>query len=300
MRFTHIHCSSRFSRSVSTLEQATDSFYKRSSIVTFTEVGHTSRKKAPYENGWGYYNASGGDGFDECGIAWDLDTWQVKWRRAVKLSGRWRTNGGGTRWPIVACTVFLKHKSSGHTMLVSVTHMPNKIGGKSGFKPQGQGFKQRKSSYIKATQNWNDYIAQAMRTHKPDIVLIASDWNLNFRLKWVRQWVNNAFRKCGLHHTWKNFSNRGTFGRSVIDASLVRGVSTGGAHVINDVADSTDHTPYQETFETTHAPRTPLKPGEGAGTKPDPDTTTGGGGHGIEWWNFEDYADDTIYEVEQV
>ena len=292
MEFNLIHCSSRYGRSARSLEYATDTFYKKASIVTLTEVGSVERKRAPFENGWGYFNAQGASGFDECGIAWDLDFWTVRWKKGVKVSDKWRKPwGDGFRWPVVACTVFLKHKQTGHTCLVSVAHMPTKTSTASGFNPVGRAWAQRVAVYKQATRNWSTYAAQVKRTHNPDMFLIVADWNLNFRHQWVRRWVNGQFSEISAKHAWKHFTGSGTHGRSVIDAVLYTGCSTPhGSVVIHDPGDSTDHTPFITHFSRTAKPGTPGPGGE---------DDNAGGGFGTPWWNFEDYGDETLYKVEE-
>lgn len=305
MEFTHIHSSSRFSRPVSSLETASDAFYRQASVVTWTEVGAPQRTPALAEAGWGYFNAlTNADGQDECAVSWRLDTWVRQWGRPLFLTGRWQTFTGGTRWKVYAATVLLKHKTTGHKLLVSVAHMPNKIGGATGFSPQGQGFPQRKESYITATKNWNAHVVDIERKDRPDLVIVSADWNINFRKAWARDYVNGHFKQSGVVQNWKDFGGKGTFGRSVIDATLYSGMTSDGSVVIADPGDSSDHNPFRNRFTVTKKPGTPVVPGKGSsgtGTTP---TDAGGGtangsGNGVEWWDFEDYGDDTIYHVDE-
>ena len=305
MKFSHIHISSRFSRSPANLENALDVFRTKSSVITMTEVGRDDRKRTIAEKGWGWFSGSGGEaGVDECSTSWELATWTQVYARAVKLIGRWPTYTGGTRWAVYANTVVLKHKTSGHRVLFSTIHTPNKIGGASGFKPQGANGAERIASYKRMIKNWDDHIAQVARNQKADCIVISADFNIKFRNGWVRTYLVNSFKDLKMKQSWKHFTGGGTFGRAIIDGSLYVGLSTDqGSFVIPDPGNSSDHNPFKTNYETTVKAGTPVKPAP-AGPKPPADPTpdpppTGSEGYGVAWWNFDDYADDTVYEVEQ-
>ena len=297
MQFSHVHCSSRFSRAAASLESAVDTWRTKASVITLTEVGESARRRTLSEAGWGVYQASGEIGAAECATCWDLDIWQATWSQAMRLIGRWPTSHGGTLWAVYANTVILKHKVSGHTVLFSTIHTPNKIGGPSGFMPQLQQAQPRIEAYTRCMVNWDSAIAKIVRERKPDCVVLNADFNVNFRTSWFPNYLRQNFKDIGLQVAWKHFTSAGTFGHAIIDGSLYRGLSTTGSVVIPDVNDSTDHTPFRTSYATTSHPGSPVKVVAG-GQSPQDDAGEITG-QGTAWWNFNDYGDDALYEIEQ-
>ena len=295
MQFTHIHCSSRFSRSQQSLETATDAWRKQASVITMTEVGDATRRRALSEAGWNFYQAVAGEaGTAECATLWNASVWVAQKSQVMKLIGRWPTSRGTTLWAVYANTVILKHKTSGHTVLFSTIHTPNDVNGPSGFTPQGRSGPERIAAYKRMITNWDSAIAKLVRENKPNAVVLSADFNLNFRAGWVPTYLKNSFKDLGLAVSWKQFGSRGTFGRAVIDGSLYRGLSTSGSVVIPDVDDSTDHTPFRTVYATVGAPSTPVVSVPADSTPSAPQKT------GQIWWNFNDYGDNTVYQIEQI
>jgi hypothetical protein len=302
MKFTHIHSSSLHTRSAGNLEATTDRYYQHCSLLTLTEVRHDGRVRAVAEKGWGTVGtAADSDGQTDCMVAFDLSVWSKLWVKQTRLyAGRYKLANGKTAIPIFAATAMLKHKTSGHKLLISAGHMPPTVGGANNWVSIGAAWAGRRKAYKDGVKTWNSFVTQQIRTQRPDMVLVTADWNLGFQRKWVRDYMRNSWKSSGLAIGWKSYSGPGTFGGRFIDATLYRGMTTEGSKLIADDS-SSDHRPYKDVFEVKTKPGTPIKvntpePGEPAPT-PTPDPTPGTNYFGEEWWGFGDFDDDEIYHI---
>ena len=292
--FTHIHCSSRFDRPAASLEIALDGWMNQASIITLTEVQDERRENTLREKGWNHYSAKRGAGADNCAVAWDRSVWTSSWQGVRKLHtkkyDRFKVDKKAAF--VHACTVVLKHKSSGKKLLVTVAHMPSFVDaiGKPGFRTSGEGWRSRKVAYIESTKTWSTWTEALIRRHNLDGVLVVADWNLNLKDDWVRDYLRNHWGKT-YKQAWKHFPTGGTMvgSRQVLDGSLVRhlAIEDGGAKLMARTA-SSDHIPYKERLRFAKGELTPDDDQDG-------DTTPG-----KPWWGFGDYSDDTLYAIDRV
>lgn len=311
--FTHIHCSSRYDRTVASLERDLDSWMKVSSLITLTEVATDARARTMREAGWGLWNSPSHTlRADDCAILWDLTYWREQMHMTRNLYGPFRQehrviNG------ITACTNLLRHQKSGHKLLTSVTHMPLHAGIKTpGHRDarwdMSQRAKARRVAYQQSMKHWNTHIDDQVRLKKPDAVLIVADWNFNLKLTWVRRYLNDSFGR-GYHQAWTRFPTHGGSlrggpvaplgapgrgrGDRIIDGSMMDSglrVSTHPNLMARTI--SSDHRPYKEGFTFTRQagkPGGPIQGGEDA---------SGDIYEGDAWWGFGDYMDDELYPVD--
>lgn len=301
MEFSHIHSSSLHVKSSASLEAATDRYYNEASLLTMTEVRHTARVRAVGEKGWGTISTTQTAGMADCTVSYRLDTWAKQSEKFLRIyAGTYKLSNGKNAIPLYVATGILKHKQSGHRLLICGGHMPPTVGGANTWVSVGAAWAGRRKAYQQGVKNWNAYVTQQIRTTRPDLVLVSADWNLGWNRGWVRQYMGNAWKSSGLKSGWEKFSGPGTYGGRFIDGVLYRGMTTPGTHVIADDP-SSDHRPIKTTFTTTHKPGVPLTPstpgtpdpGSTGGT-PDPDPT---GNFGDEWWGFGDYEDDELFHI---
>ena len=298
--FTHIHSSSRYSRSGASLEAALDGWMANSSLITLTEVtGLPSRFMALREKGWDSFHATNGARTDDAGICWRKSAWRGQQTWVRKLTGRFRMGGTNANF-LSGCwssTVLLKHVRSGHTLLVSVTHFPSGVAGHGGqrWKQADRFWRDRKASYQETMSTWSGHIHDLVRRKKPDAVLIVADWNLDLKDQWFRDYLNQHWGDLGMRCAWKHFPTTGGSmgGNKIIDGSYYSGMRTDGAVMLPRSA-SSDHRPYKEVYDLV------ADAGSGTAAQSGPvkfyDPATGHTKKGVAWWGFGDYAYDEFYE----
>lgn len=300
MKFTHVHTSSFYGSTVGELEKDLDRFMKVSEIITMTEIGEPRRYASTAERGWAHYKYSVAGGRGDVAVLWDTGKFAKVWSSGKKLCNRWPNKRGGWMLGIVCTTVILKERNSGHKILVTVVHLPNGVEGRStnGYGSTLKRLAERKRAYNIAINAWETHTVNVMRAQKPDIVLMAADFNLNVKKKWVRDKLAGDLKRVGVRLDWKKFPTMGTHGHGrLIDATYSRGVKTPGSIVMGDIR-SSDHHPYKTTYENVAKPRTPLKPSTGGQA---PDDSSGDNDHpGEPWWGFGDYDDDEMFHIEVI
>lgn len=284
--FTHIHCSSRFDRSAASLETALDGWMADSSLITLTEVATGNRAARLREKGWGHWVASEGGRSDDAGIAWEKKTWRSQEHWARKLHRGFQGLPAGL-W---CSDVLLKHTGSGHTLIVSCSHLPAHVNGPGGFvnirNEPAQVWAARKEAYQQAMTAWSVHVRDIMRRKRPNALLVCGDFNVSFKDNWFRDYMNQHWKDLDLALAWKHFPTEGgTLGGSrIIDGSWYHGMSTEGA-VLMAHTGASDHRPYKETFTLGKTePREFYDPASGH-IRP-----------GREWWGFGDYAFDEMFE----
>jgi len=297
--FTHIHCSSRYDRSAASLEKAVDNWREQSSIITLTEVANDKRGATLAEQGWGYARAKKDYGRDECAVCYRKDTWGLVWQGYKKLNTRGKVFAG----PVCSCDAILKHKTSGHRILITVTHMPSGVEGSgTHWNTHKSYWKARREAYLSSLETWNAHIKDMNRTKKPDATLIISDWNLNLKKTWVRELLKDRFGT-GYKQAWVRFPTSGGSlhggpvaplgapgkgsGDRIIDGTLYRGVKVDTPPNLMATTASSDHRPYKERFKFLSKSENP----------PD-DDAEGDVSDDDAWWGFGDYMDDEIYAID--
>ena len=301
--FTHIHCSSRFDRTAASLEKDVDNWRENSSIITLTEVANDTRGATLAEAGWGYARAKKDYGADECATCYRKDTWTCIWQGYKKLNTRGRVYAG----PVCSGDSVLKHKTSGHKLLISVTHLPAHVEGYGGahWRTQMDHWQARREAYLSSLETWNTHIKALKTSKKPDAVMIIADWNLNLKRPWVRDLLKDRFGS-GYKQAWVRFPTSGGSlhggpvaplgapgsgrGDRIIDGTLYQGLKVDTAPNLLSTARSSDHRPYKERFVFANKAGSPgATTGDDDGSPPDPRWS------GEEWWGFGDYNDDEIY-----
>ena len=301
--FTHIHCSSRYDRTSASLEKAVDGWREQSSIITLTEVANDKRGATLREQGWGYARAKKDYGRDECAVCYRKDTWALSWQGYKKLNSRGRVFAG----PVCSGDALLKHKDSGHKLLITVTHMPSGVeGGGGGWRTSNSYWKARREAYLSSLENWSTHIKALKRDKKPDAIMIVADWNFNLKKTWSRNLLKDHFGS-GYKQAWVRFPTSGGSlhggpvaplgspgkgtGDRIIDGTLYSGLKVESAPNLMATTASSDHRPYKERFKFASKAGSP-------GSTTDDDTAEGDVSNDDAWWGFGDYMDDEIYSIE--
>ena len=300
--FNHIHCSSRFDRSAESLEASLDRWMQDCSLITLTEVRRNYRAATMREKGWAHFNSKKDNASDDCAIVWKTEYWSRGLAVTRKLNNRAYYELSGRRCAdIHSASVVLRRKSSGHKMLVSVTHMPAHIEGAHGWRSDAAHFRARKAAYLSSLANWNTHLDNLERRVRPDATLVVADWNLSLKEHWVRNLLHDRFGQ-EYRQAWTLFPTDGGSldggplgplgapGKSnhdrIIDGSVYKGLKVTHHPRLMPRDRSSDHRPYKESFRFA-----------GKAERPDDDTASGDTHKGDAWWGFGDYRDDEIYEV---
>jgi hypothetical protein len=268
-----------------------DRWMNSCSMITITEVANDRHAATLREKGWGYHNAKKNNGADDAGIAWRKDTWYNPWRATRKLTNRTYLDvetGERTTEYVHACSVVLKHVTSGSKILVSVARLPSGLDAAAGFNELEQGWRARKAAYIECNVTWSAWVEQTRIENNVDAIMVVGDWNLDLKADWVREFLTTHWGE-RFHLTWTHFPTMGSGlgGNRIIDGTLAKHlkIEDDSAKLMDKVA-SSDHRPYIEHLK--------FKPGDIIG-----EPTTGDTYHGEAWWGFGDYVDDELYTIEQ-
>lgn len=239
----HAHSSSLYNGPVEKLAAQMRKFVKDTdpdaNIITLTEVGSPARTRilkeaAPGE--WGVWVP----GPTDVGIMWRKRDWSLRAKDCHKLTDLTWVDGHGRRHTTYAASALFRH-TDGHTLFVSVCHLPShvQIGAKYRDNAQARAWKD-------AVRNWARYWAKADRGLDPDFCMIVADWNVDFRLKVWRERVGRRFSTLSLNWAGANMPPRGTHGNRVIDATWASRRPTKVRLLPHD--GSSDHRPYGEGY----------------------------------------------------
>lgn len=301
--FTHIHSSSLFMNTASSLEADLDVWMTKASLITLTEIQNNRRAATMRERGWRYFNAKRDQGYDQCGVCWAIEDWHLQRSWVRKLNDNAFTRGLTQRpsAPIVSCTVLLKSVQTGQTLLVSVVHMPAHVEGPGGWRTDLAKWQARKAAYLSSLKNWSIHIEDLERKKRPDGTLVVADWNLNLKQHWVRDLLHTRFD--GHRQAWVQFPTEGGSmhggpvaplgpGKGshakIIDGTLYRGLKVTRHPNLMAAAESSDHRPYIEAFEFRKE----------VYAVAELESPSGDIVQGDAWWGFGDYMDDELYEFE--
>jgi hypothetical protein len=305
--FRHIHCSSRFDRPAALLESDMDNWQDASDLVTLTEISNDRLAATMRAKGWDYFNAKKSQGQDECGVTWRTSMWGKTKSVTIKLNNdAYYRLDGRVADPVVSCSVVLKHRTSGHRLLVSVTHMPAHVEGFGGWRTTEYKWQARKAAYLSSLKNWNVHVDDLIRKQKPDATLVIADWNLNLKQDWIRALLRQTFGD--LKQAWQRFPTSGGslqggpvaplgapgkgYADRIIDGTLYRGAVVSTEPNLMATVRSSDHRPYHEAFRFKAAAGAP-----GVVEGDESDQASGNTSPGEAWWGFGDYMDDEIYTI---
>jgi len=269
-------------------------------------VQNNARAAKLREKGWSYYAAPLSNDKDDGAIAWRTDVWKRKTASVLRMgSSADRPLQAGTQhaWTW-STTVVLKRIDTGHTLLVSVSHLPAHVEGRNGWRTDLDQWRARKAAYLSALKSWSTHVKNQDRKHRTDASLIVADWNLNLKEHWVQDLLANHWGK-SYDRAWRQFPTTGgsltggavgplgapgkSSGDRIIDGSLIRRLKVTVEPDLMARVRSSDHRPFHESFRFLDVAEKPTPTDPGGDTKP-----------GVEWWGFGDYSDDEIYSIDRV
>lgn len=235
--FKHNHLSTRYDRSVESLERVLRSYIKDGAdIITLTEVDSEKREKVIRSfEGWGSIT---GDktGRDDCAVMWKQSEWEVIHAETFNVAKYMAGNIG-------AAVAVLQHKHLRYRIVVSVVHLPSSVEGEA--RVMGG----RADEWFLARRNWVRRVKKLKRAYKADAMAIIADWNIDLKKRWVKVLIKS------LHPRWKfvwNLSDLpagGTHGKRIIDFTLIKGkIRVVKRPKIHRTTAASDHRGYDEVL----------------------------------------------------
>src|SRR6478752_2278077 len=219
MNFTHIHSSSRYDRSLESLERAAKKYNADADLITYTEVEFEPREKAVKKaNGKEFGFVSGDESHaNDSVISYRKDRFKLVYSENFKNSDIvvYRVDGEARDLPYSTIAVFDDLKT-GKRFVVSVAHYASDVQSELGNKG---------TTYRRVLQ-WRQSVSRTKRRvnklakqYKCDARLMVADWNADFKLAWVRALVKSMAPT--YLNTWKQLDVKGgTHGNRIIDATL--------------------------------------------------------------------------------
>lgn len=247
-KFTHIHSSSRYDRSLASLEASAARYNSDAELVTYTEVEFERRERALRRaNGKAFGLVSGDESnANDCAIAYSKERFELLYEEQFQNATQviYRTDGHPRELPYTTIGIF-KDKKNGKTFIVGVAHLASSVQAEL---QKGNWDYRRANQWRQSFKNSRRRINRLAKKHKVDARLFVADFNVDFKLPWVRALV--ASYAPAYMNTWRNVKvEGGTHGKRLIDATLLRG-GIGvkrSARLYQDDA-SSDHRPYIETL----------------------------------------------------
>lgn len=247
--FVHIHASGYHSADEEQFTEDLYSYFKdhKASIVTGTELEYQYKKEVvrslPERAG---IFAGSQTYSDDTYIVWDKTEWKEIYRETYQTTSiQWVNVSGKLRDPQYAKIVVLNHLSTGRNVLVSVLHAPSSVDAGNGLKNDGK----RVAAWIDGTRNWKKRRNKISRKYKCTAMLIAADWNVDFKKAPLRAVVKAVQPKMRFTLDPTRIPDGGTHGNRLIDFSMIRGmIRVVHKPVILPKTIASDHRAYKETL----------------------------------------------------
>ena len=163
------------------------------------------------------------------------------WKEPHKLTDKVWTDGHGRKHETWCATALLEH-TDGHTLFLSVCHLPSHVQNGNKFYDNAQA-----KAWKSACAGWSDYWNNKRKKDHPDLAMLAADWNVDFHSSTWRDQVQSYFPSMFLG--WKGNmppAGKGTHGSRLIDGTMAT-VKANKCELLKD-DDSSDHRPYGEVI----------------------------------------------------
>ena len=242
----HAHSSSLYSASPQSLadevERAVEADDPNATVLTFTEVGSDARtdvlKKAD-PDAW----AAWVPGQSDVGLMWRKSQYSPVWKEAHKLTDKVWTDGHGRKHETYCGTALLSHTKEGHTVFLSVCHLPSHVQNGDSFYDNAQA-----AAWKSAVNGWSDYWNDCRKRDKPTLGMLVADWNIDVHSSHWMQYVTDKFPS--MYCTWAGDreppNDKGTHGNRLIDFTMGTHKQTKAKLLKDD--DSSDHRPFGEAI----------------------------------------------------
>lgn len=240
----HAHSSSLYSESPQSLadqvERAVEADDPNATVLTFTEVGSDQRTQVLKDasDDW----AAWVPGQTDVGIMWRKANYSPLWKEAHKLTDKVWTDGHGRKHETYCGTALLQH-SDGHTLFLSVCHLPSHVQNGDHYYDNAQA-----KAWKSACAGWSDYWNTCRKRDHPALAMIVADWNVDFHSGTWRQNVGAYFPSMYLCWAGDKMppNGKGTHGARLIDATYSTTKPTKCVLLKDDA--SSDHRPYGEAL----------------------------------------------------
>ena len=242
--FDHIHASGRFTASTKEEEAAVDSYMRQSDLLTVTEVDAAARSKCLAEPGWNPVFGNKG-GRDDCGLSVRKSVFVVQDEGTSTLSPlRYRTERGKLADTTEAAFAVIREKTTAKVGVVIVVHMPH------GMQDELR-TNHIRSDVAKAYRDMVKGIRKLAnrlnKKHNANWTMIVGDWNLNIKSAWVGPYFRVNFPGYSVNFH-KPYPSWGSFGKTLIDLALLRGIKVKkGPNVLPHKA-GFDHVGWKQTL----------------------------------------------------
>lgn len=241
----HAHSSSLYSASAESLakqvNKAVTADDPNATVLTFTEVGSDKRAKVLKDadpDNWAAWVPSASD----VGLMWRKGQYSPVWKEAHKLTNKVWTDGKGRKHETYCGTALLRHNKEGHTLFLSVCHLPSHVQNGNKFYNNAQA-----AAWKSACSGWSTYWNNCRKRDHPTLAMLVADWNVDFHSSTWRQTVQGYFPSMFLG--WSGHmppKGKGTHGNRLIDATWATSKASKCKLLKDD--NSSDHRPYGEAL----------------------------------------------------
>lgn len=240
----HIHSSSRFDRTPASLAKAAKRYAKQGDLMTYTEVEAEPREESLRAlSRLGFGTVTGDKSYaNDCAIQFRLSKLRmIEHGNEPVTTSRYTNVKGLSRDPAYATWGVFEDLDTGNVVVVVVAHLASSIEGNLRLGQRTA----RVVSFLTGFRGMKRIGKRLRKQHSADATMLVADFNLNFKLEWVRRLIKTLAPS--YRHTWRVLPKGGTHGSRVIDATLLKGrLWVRGSAVLMKDDPSSDHRPYRE------------------------------------------------------
>jgi hypothetical protein len=185
---------SRFSRTPASLLAAVKTYLPGNDLVFLTEVGNDKRigvlrTMVKFLPGIGLVNIEPG-AKSENAVLFKKWKWRPRAAAALKVTDQ-KSSKLGTILPYDLGTAF-EHFRTGQVLALLLGHKPAHLEGPTGFRQDPQG-KFNTKAWLESVETDSEIVARWLADPLIDHVMVWNDWNLSWRLGWVKKEVASHF-----------------------------------------------------------------------------------------------------------
>jgi len=242
LQFENTHCAGRFDQSVKLFDTQMDTMMAFSDAIGVTEIDKNARARQLKAPGWDAIWGNKGPR-DDCGITIRKEKFEVVYEETYTCSHATYVNDRGNRTDSTeAAFQIVKDKKTGELVLLGEVHTPHGMG------PELRKDNVRSDvarAYVQITRAYLRRARILMKKFKVKLAALSGDWNLDFRLAWVRAWFRKFFGGWKMNWSYPGLPIDGTHGNRVIDGTLLKGLKPVKRRILRR-APGDDHNGYTE------------------------------------------------------
>lgn len=239
------HWSTKFSGS---LYKGLHTLTQRASVITFTEVGDKSDRRAIRAE-LGFRSFQGSGSLDECAIMWRSSYAALVEGLAVPVTTQAFKRGGGQVVKIRCATVVLQPYDLPGRDLWSVIHTVSSVKDKIGVQGRRVSTRSKRARvHLSAVRGHAKHVRDTAHRYKVARIRVAGDWNLPLQKARYRAYLKAAYATAGLRlHLEKH--PQGTHGPARYDATLINRGWLGLWVKVLPIFKGHDHRAYLEALK---------------------------------------------------